>query len=184
MRLPADGPTPSEKTLREFEAWLLARTETCDHRRYEVLFAGLTQRASGMLSDPVWVMDGTPMYCFGALHGTVRLLGDGLRGLLKRWARFRGGTLAQLARRLDVLWVAAKSTKGGLATTWSDPEARRDALNRLVRDVVRVVEHIDDQRLSEVSPPRQELLRSRCSALLRVIDKDIRTDDKGNFFVQ
>ena len=183
MGLPAAGPAPSEKTLREFEAWLLARTETCDHRRYEVLFDGLTRRAGGMLSDPVWVMDGTPMYCFGALHGTVRMLGDGLRGLLRRWARFRGGTLAQLARRLEVLWVAAKSTKGGLATTWSDPVSRRDALNRLVRDVVRVVEHVE-QRLAEVSPSRQELLRRRCRALLRVIDKDVRTDDEGNFFVR
>ncbi len=111
------------------------------------------------------------------------MLGDGLRGLLRRWARCRGGTLVQVARRLEVDWVAAKSTKGGLAADWSDPDSRRDALKRLVTDVTRLVEHIGD-RLSEVSPVRREFLRQRCADLMRVITSDIRADEDGNFFVR
>lgn len=183
MRLPSSGPTPTEKTLREFEQWLTQRTGTCDQLRYEVLFEGLTLRVGGEISDPVWVMDGTPMYCFGALHGTVRMLGDGLRGLLRRWTRCRGGTLASVARALNVSWVAAKSTKGGLAADWSDPSSRRDALNRLVADVTRVVEYISEQ-VSEVSGVRHRFLMQRCADLMRVIASDIRADEDGNFFVR
>ncbi|MEZ4322070.1 MAG: transposase [Myxococcota bacterium] len=183
MRLPAFGPSPTEKTLREFEHWLMGRTDSCDLRRYEVLFEGLTLRASGVLSEATWVMDGTPMYCFGALQGTVRMLGDGLRGLLRRWGRVRGGTLAQVAQRLDVPWVAAKSIKGGLAADWSDPESRRDALGRLVRDVIRIVAHVES-KIHEVSRANRTFLLQRCRDLLRVIEKDIRVDDDGHYFVQ
>jgi len=183
MRLPSSGSTPTEKTLREFERWLTQRTGTCDQLRYEVLFEGLTLRACGEISDAVWVMDGTPMYCYGALQGTVRMLGDGLRGLLRRWTRWRGGTLAGVARGLEVLWVASKSTKGGLSADWSDRDSRREALNRLVADVTRVVGYITD-RLHEVSRARRSFLAQRCADLLRVVASDIRADEDGNFFVR
>jgi hypothetical protein len=183
LRLPSSGPTPTEKTLREFEQWLMQRTDTCDQLRYEVLFEGLTLRASGVVSEAIWVMDGTPMYCFGALQGTVRMLGDGLRGLLRRWRRLRGGTLAQVARRLGVPWVVAKSIKGGLAADWSDAKSRRDALSRLVQDVVRVVAHIEGQ-VHEVSPVQREFLRCRCRDLLRVVESDIEVDAEGNYLVR
>ena len=36
--------------------------------------------------DAVWAGDSTPMWCYGAVLDTVRLLGDGLRMLARRWA--------------------------------------------------------------------------------------------------
>ena len=38
MGLRAGGKTPTEKTMREFEQWLIQRSPSCDRRRYDVLF--------------------------------------------------------------------------------------------------------------------------------------------------
>ncbi len=46
---------------------------------------------------PIWAMDSTPMWCFGAVHGTFRLLGDGLRTLCLKVARWTGRSIEELA---------------------------------------------------------------------------------------
>lgn len=182
MGLATGGDTPSEKTVREFEQWLQETSPSCDRARIDVLFEGVTLLVAGVVSARIWVMDGTPMFCFGALRGTVRLLGDGLRGLLRRWSRLKKRPFAQVAREMDVLWVTAKSTKGGLGVDWRDTNARHEVVDRLARDVVRVVEHVAD-RIPELRPRHQETVRKRCTALLKVITDDLDTDETGRLVI-
>jgi len=182
MGLSAGGSAPTEKTMREFEQWLMQRSPSCDRVRYDVLFDCIALLAAGDASARMWMMDGTPMFCFGALRGTVRLLGDGLRGLLRRVSRARKTTLARVAAELDVLWTTAKSTKGGLNVDWRDAQARYEVVDRLARDVLRVVEHVVEG-LSELPPRHHQAIRQRCEALLKVITDDLVTDEAGRLVV-
>lgn len=182
MGLPAYGPTPTEKTMREFEHWLGQRSPSCDRPRYEVLFDWLLKLASGEVTERMWVMDGTPMFCFGALRGTVRLLGDGLRGLLRRVARARKTAVHRLAVQLGVPWTTAKSIKGGLNIDWRDQDARHAVVDRLARDVVRVVEHVLDH-LGDLPVHHQRWVQRRCDSLLKVISDDLEANEDGRLVV-
>lgn len=180
MGLAAWGGTPSEKTMREFERWLLERSPRCDLPRYEIVHRWLFELASrGEASARrLWMMDSTPMFCFGALRGTVRLLGDGLRSLLKRWARRRRQSLAVVAQEVGVLWVTAKSTKGGLDIDWRDAEARHDVVHRLAIDVERVVAYVMEHRF-QIPPQHRAELERRCQVLLKILTDDLETDPSG-----
>jgi hypothetical protein len=116
MGLEIGGDTPTESTMREFEAWLRERALCCDLPRYLVLHEHVVRVGLELVkSAPLIAVDSTPMWCFGALRGTVRLLGDGLRGLAKHLARRTDLALAELARRWSVPWLLSRSMKGGLA---------------------------------------------------------------------
>lgn len=182
MGMPAGGSAPTEKTVREFEQWLMERSPSCDRVRYDVLFDSIALLAAGRVSMRMWMMDGTPMFCFGALRGTVRLLGDGLRGLLRRWSRIKRTTLARVARKQGVLWITAKSTKGGLDIDWRDSQARHGVTDRLARDVVRVVADLID-RMQELPPRHRAETQRRCKALLKVVADDLVADDAGRLVV-
>ena len=183
MGLTVNGETPTEKTVREFEQWLLKRSPGCDLPRYVVLHQSLYDLASRSEESAkrIWMMDGTPMICFGALRGTVRLLGDGLRSLVQRWARLQRTPFATLAQELGVPWVTAKSTKGGLAIDWRNAETRHEAINQLVSDVLRVVEYLDVHL--ETLPAHEAEIRQRCRVLLKVIFDDFETDASGQLVI-
>jgi len=86
----------------------------------------------GLANEPDWVLDSTPMWCFGAVLDTVRLLGDGTGMLVRAWSRATGRPVATLAKELDVGWVTAPSTKGWFGIEWRDGTARDDVVTRLV----------------------------------------------------
>jgi hypothetical protein len=81
---------PDEKTLREFEAFLLTRHPDCGTPRYLLLHEHIVRLCltEGVVGDkPVWATDSTPMWCYGAVLDTIRLLGDGTRMLVQQWAK-------------------------------------------------------------------------------------------------
>lgn len=183
MGLLAYGSTPTEKTMREFEHWLMERSPSCDLPRYIVMMQRVVHFVEwGAPAERIWMMDSTPMLCFGALRGTVRLLGDGLRTLVGRWARIAKTSKARVAREWDVVWVTARSTKGGLCADWRDAEARHDAVHRVGHGVLRVVGEVLD-RVHEVPPRYWPELKRRCSLLLKVIGDDLETDASGRLIV-
>lgn len=184
MNLGASGATPSEKTMREFEWWLMQRSPSCDVPRYHVVHQWLFEMVvkGEPSNERLWMEDSTPMFCFGALRGTVRLLGDGLRGLLRRWARATHTSLARLALDLGVAWVTAKSTKGGLGIDWRNAESRHDVVHRLATDVQRVVAHVMD-RVLEIPIQHRRAVQRRCEVLLKVMVDDLETDAAGRLVV-
>jgi len=186
MGLPVEGRTPTEKTLREVEAWLLEEHEESGLSRKQMLFEHVAHLAlwsvsARGLAPPRWFMDSTPMWCFGAVLDTVRLLGDGLRRLGRAWARATDQPLASVAQSWDAPLLLARSTKGWLRIDWHDPEARSTAISGLVAVVLRAVEDVKGE-LPQIGDTwvREEAGRL-CELLLRVIEQDLVKDRKGRW---
>ena len=80
MGLPVGGPTPDEKTVRDFEKFLRKEHPDTGIVRYHLLHEHLIMVCldAGIVSETaVWSMDSTPMWCYGAVLDTIRLLGIG-----------------------------------------------------------------------------------------------------------
>lgn len=184
MGLDVGSGTPSEATMREFEAWLRARSTGCGVHRYLLLHEHVARLALAGTDRPMVVaVDSTPMWCFGALRGTIRLLGDGLRGLARRLARELELPLTVLARRWSTPWLTARSMKGGMASIdWRSPEARASATDGIVRAVLASIEDARKQ-ISKLPEARRQGLLDRCVALVKVITDDLEEDAEGRLVV-
>ncbi|MFT5430899.1 MAG: hypothetical protein ACI9OJ_001578 [Myxococcota bacterium] len=135
---------PDEKTVRDFERFMHGRHTGCDVPRYMLLHEHVIRLCltNGVVgTDPQWVMDSTPMWCFGAVLDTLRRLGDGLRMLARDWAR---ATLAAGAAQRDAPHLMAPSTKGAFAVNWKDMDARAGVVEQLAATVVRCVGRVTD----------------------------------------
>lgn len=184
-RLEIGGETPDEATFRRFEAYLRRRDPTSGVARELLLhehFVRLCVDEGVVECRATWVMDSTPMWCFGAVHGTFRLLGDGLRSLSREWARLTGRKLEELADDWDLPLLKAKSTKGAFRIDWKDAEARAGATDTLVRSVLTIICCIRKNIGSVRASKRKGLLR-RCRALAKVVSDDLETDDEGRMVV-
>jgi|GEM_PF-1496232 len=187
LRLPWSEKPPTEKTLREFEAFLKEDHPDTERARFELAFEHWTRLCleAGLVGEaPVWVADSTPMWCFGAVHGTVRLLGDGLRSLARLWASARKVELRTVALEWDSLLLVAKSTKGFFeGTDWSDMKARSKVLTELVATVARATERVL-AGLETVRPNKRKRLARRCKNLLRVVEEDLEGTEDGGLRVR
>lgn len=185
MGLQIGAPTPAEKTLREFEAFLRTRHPACGVARYLLLHEHLVRRCldeeiAG--KAPIWSMDSTPMWCYGAVKDTVRLLGDGLRVLARRWSRATEIPLALVAKRWALPLVAAKSVKGHFRIDWSDADARARVTGELAEAVVRVVDQVYDG-LRDVPSEKRKPILQLCKTLTTVIDQNLEPDEQGRLVV-
>lgn len=188
LRLPWAEKPPDEKTLREFEAFMAAPFPLMGIPRVLVLFEHITclcLKRDIVGESAAWVIDSTPMWCYGAVLCTVNLLGEGIRSLARRWATARGVTLAQVAAEWDAPLVVAKSTKGHFAgTDWSDASARSDVLKELLElatsSVELVVRGIEEKK---VRTNKHLPLRRRCWNLMRVVTEDLEVSAEGTVTV-
>ena len=179
------GDTPDEATFRRFEKYLRGYDSSCGVRRMTLLHEHWVRLClnNGVVGEkPIWAMDSTPMWCFGAVHGTFRLLGDGVRSLCGRLARWTGRTLEELAQEWELPLLLAKSTKGHFRIDWRDPEARANATDQLVRTVLAVIERVRAQVPGVRRNQRKKLLKG-CRGLAKVICDDLETDEDGRLVV-
>lgn len=185
MGLVIGGPTPSERTMRDFEAFLRQRDPASDLPRYLLLHEHIVHLArwSGSAADPTWTMDSTPQHCYGAVLDTVRLLGDGLRLVSTAYSSATGTPLLLLARRWKLPLLLAKSTKGHLSIDWRDRDARTRVITELAADVTRVVELVRADLAGIKSGPRKRNLVSRCDALLAVVAQDLEATADGRLVI-
>lgn len=176
---------PSERTLRDFERFLTQRHAKSGQPRF-ILFhehvARLCVEESVVDDTAVWATDSTPMWCYGAVLDTVRLLGDGLRRLGRVWAQATRSSLCEVAEDWDTPWLIGKSTKGALGIDWRDEQERADGLNRLAGDVIRCVERVQKSVESARVGLRASLLK-QCQRLLCVVRDDLESDEKGRLVV-
>ena len=177
--------TPSRRALGRFERWLQRRAPRTGVHRYLLLFEHVVRLCQGegvVGPGGVWAMDSTPMWCYGAVLDTVRMLGDGLTKLGRSWAAASGSSLAEVARLWELPLLLAGSTKGHLNIDWHDAEARAGALDGLAKAVERVVlwvrRHVEQVRSSK----RKRLLRL-CRNLLRVVEQNLEADEQGRLVV-
>lgn len=184
MGLPVGSKMPTEKTMREFEGFLREEHEETGLPRYMVVHEHVVNLVLWLQehdrAPPAWVIDSTPMWCYGAVLDTVRLLGDGLRRLGRRYARAAGVGLGALAKKLDLDLLLAKSTKGHFHIDWHDVDQRSELISTLVQDVLRIVEWVRDH-LEPVKGPARAALVGQCDVLLRVIEQDLEQDKRGRW---
>ncbi|MBM4398685.1 MAG: transposase, partial [Deltaproteobacteria bacterium] len=182
LRLPWSFGPPDEKTLREFEAFLRAPHASVNRPRFELAFEHWTRlflERGGLVADPVWMIDSTPMWCFGAVLDTIRLLGDGLRSLGRRWARARKTDLATVALEWGEPLLLAQSTKGHFeGTDWADQDARSDVLAKLATTVTRATEFVL-AGLDSVRENKRKPLARLARNLVRVVSEDLEADKNG-----
>lgn len=185
MGLHLQTQVPDEKTLREFEAFLRTRHADCGTPRYLLLHEHIVRLClkEDVVGDaPVWTTDSTPMWCYGAILDTVRLLGDGTRMLVQRWAKATGDSVESVAASWDVPWVLAKSTKGHFRVDWSDDGQRAGVAEDLAKGALRAVEEVRRQ-IERAPHNRRRRLLHRCHILARVITQDFETDEQGRLVI-
>lgn len=179
------GETPDEATFRRFERHLRQRDPTTGTQRlllWHEHVVRLCIEHDVVGGDSSWVIDSTPMWCFGATRGTLRMLGDGLRSLCGEWARLTGKSLSEIAEQWSIPMLLAKSTKGAFLIDWRNPEARADVTDRLVRAVLDAVQQVRASLLDVRRNKRKGLLR-RCRQLCRVVASDLEVDEAGRFVI-
>jgi hypothetical protein len=180
-----DDDVPSERTVRDFEKFLRKRHPKAGQPRYLLFHEHVVRMCidGGVVSgEAVWATDSTPMWCYGAVLDTVRLLGDGLRALGRRWARATRRTLEEVATDWGAPWLTGKSTKGALNIDWRDAEARADGLNHLADDVLRVVSKVLRQ-LPEARSGLRKSVSKACRRLLQVVRDDLESDSEGRLVI-
>lgn len=185
MGLRIGGKTPSLRTIRRFEAFLRRRHPETGVPHYLLLHEHIVRLCfgAGVVGDrAVWAMDSTPMWAYGAMQGTIRLLGDGLRMLCGQWAKLTGRTVATLASEWGLPLLLAKSTKAAYRVDWRDADQRAGAMDRVAGDVLRVVELVTGE-LESVRGNKRKGLRRMCRNLLKVIRDDMETDAQGRLVV-
>lgn len=185
MGLALSGVVPSERTLRDFEKFMREPLPGVGRARFQLFHENVVrlcidEKVVG--ESAIWTADSTPMWCYGAVLDTVRLLGDGLRKLAKIWTKATRTPLPALAERWQAAWLLAKSTKGGLAIDWRDAQARADGLDRLARDVLRVVEHVRGD-FASARPGFRKSAAKLCMRLSQVVRDDLETDEQGRLVV-
>ena len=185
MGLHLQTPVPDEKTLREFEIFLRQRHPHCGLPRYLLLHEHIVRQClkAGVVGEQaVWTMDSTPMWCYGAVLDTIRLLGDGTRMLALRWAKATGQSLEQVAEQWNVPYVLSKSIKGHFSIDWREPGQRAQVVEAVARGALRAVEHVRRQIKQARDNRRKRLLR-RCRDLVRVVGQDLETDKQGRLVI-
>lgn len=185
LGLEMGGRTPSEKTLREFEAFLRQRHPDCDMPRYLAFFehcAQLCMDSGALAHAPQWAMDSTPMWCYGAVKDTVRLLGDSVAALARRWSRVTGAPLAELADSWRLPHLVAKSTKGAYRIDWRNPEERAEIVDKLAHGVMTAVVEIR-AGIAQAPPNQRKRLLRQCRYLTSVIAQDLEADEQGRLVV-
>jgi hypothetical protein len=185
MGLVIGGPTPSERTMRDFEAFLRERDPVSDLPRYLLLHEHIVHLSvwSGRGQDGTWAMDSTPQYCYGAVLDTVRLLGDGLRLIATSYAGATGTPVIILADRWKLPLLLAKSTKGHLSIEWRDRDARSRVITKLAEDATRVISVVQAELGSIEDGPRKKALISRCDGVLAVIAQDLEATEGGRLVI-
>lgn len=176
---------PDEKTLREFETFLLTRHPDCGTPRYLLIHEHIVRVCLdyGVVGDqPVWTTDSTPMWCYGAVLDTVRLLGDGTRMLVQKWAKATGKSAEDIAEMWEVPWVLAKSIKGHFCIEWRNKEERCHVTEALAEGVLRAIKEVR-RNLDQARPNRRRRLLRRCRDLARVVEQDLDTDEQGRLVV-
>ena len=84
-------------------------------------------------------VDSRPLEGAGRVEDTINLLGHAGRKIAECIALTLGADVEEVCQQADVPLLMASSIKAGLDIDWSAPEAKTDALNRLCRQLDRLM---------------------------------------------
>ena len=181
MGLACDIPPPDEKTVRNFEAFLRSRHPEAGVKRF-VLFhehiVRLCQRAAVLEDEQLWVCDSTPMWCYGAVVDTVRMLGKGIIRVARQYAEARRTSLDEVLSNQEIDWAKAPSIKGAFDIDWKDPDQRHEVLERLGTKAVEIVEEVRTT-LDQLRGGKTKKLLKLCRHLMKVVEQNLESTEDG-----
>jgi hypothetical protein len=136
----------------------------------------------GIADAGKWAADSTPMWCYGAVQDTVRLLGDGLWRAGRWYASATRRPLQDIAVEWNLPLLLAKSTKGHHAIDWRNADARATVITELADAAVRVSELVHaTPDLADDYSGRKAL--DLCIRVLRVVEQDLQEDEQGRMVI-
>ena len=120
-------------------------------------------------------VDSRPLEGAGRVEDTINLLGHAGRKIAECMALTLGTDLEEVCQQADVRLLMASSTKAGLDIDWSAPGAKVDALNRLCRQLDRLMAWVAKQPQECVDAP----LTRYIEALAQVREQDLEPRAEG-----
>lgn len=166
------GPVVSDTTLNDFEKSLRERG------RFEKLLGRTVALAkeAGLIEDELEAaQDSSPVVGRGAVQDTYNLLGTSIRKLIRAIAKEQREPARTVAARYGVEDLFARSTKATAEIDWSDREAKRRFLQRLVETAKRLVEQVDPREPWGVAPTVVEAV----AIIHKVLAQDIEVAPDG-----
>ncbi len=185
MGIACDVDPPSEKTVRDFEKFLRGRHPESNVPRFFLFHEHVVRlcKQAGLLGDEtLWVTDSTPMWCYGAVIDTVRLLGEGIAAVARRWAEANRTTVKAVATEWEVEWILAPSIKGSFDIDWKDKAARADVITELAHKAIEVVETVR-AGVDEVRRGKRKKLLKLSRNLMTVIEQNLESDGESGLRV-
>jgi len=113
-------------------------------------------------------LDSSPLWGAGRVEDTYNLLGHALRKALGVIARQQGRGLAEVAGEAQADILGKSSLKAALDCDWDDPQARREALAKVLATLEAVEAYLEQQPEERVRTIAQESL---------AVAKAVRTQD-------
>lgn len=103
-------------------------------------------------------LDTSPITGRGAVKDTFNLVGDGIRLLVRAFSKATGTPIAEILERLQLQrYFAKRSLKGGAGIDWSNATERREFLNTLAADALRLLEATGVARKTLETELRKEI---------------------------
>lgn len=120
-------------------------------------------------------VDSRPLEGAGRVEDTINLLGHAGRKIAESCALVFGTDFEEVCRQADVPLLMASSIKAGLDIDWSAPDAKADALNRLCRQLDRLMVWVSKHAASCTDAP----LTHYIEALKQVREQDLEPGAEG-----
>lgn len=98
-------------------------------------------------------VDSRPLEGAGRVEDTINLLGHAGRKIAECAALVLGTDVEEVCQQADVPLLMASSIKAGLDIDWSDPDMKADALNRLCRQLDRLMTWVSKHAASCTDAP-------------------------------
>ncbi|MFY2558704.1 IS1182 family transposase [Corallococcus terminator] len=172
-----DAPAFSQGGLQQFRERLIAHE--MDRRLLEHTVE-VAKRTKGFDSKktPKTLrvgVDSRPLEGAGRVEDTINLLGHAGRKVAECMALALGTDVEEVCQQADAPLLRASSIKAGLDIDWSAPDAKLDALNRLCRQLDRLMAWVAKQSKSCVEAP----LTRYIEALAQVREQDLEPRPEG-----
>jgi hypothetical protein len=126
-------------------------------------------------------VDSRPLEGAGRVEDTINLLGHAGRKIAESVALVLGTDFNEVCRQPDCSLLLASSVKAGLDLDWSEPEAKVDALNRLCRQLDRLMAWVMKHA---GSCPVDEPLTRYIEALTQVREQDLEPNGSGGLQIR
>lgn len=177
LNVDEDEPAFSQGGLQQFRERLIA-TEM--DRRLLERTVELAKRTKGF--DPKKTpktlrvgVDSRPLEGAGRVEDTINLLGHAGRKIAEGMALALGTDVEEVCQQADVPLLMASSIKAGLDIDWSASDAKTDALNRLCRQLDRLMAWVSKQSATCLDAP----LARYIEALAQVREQDLEPRAEG-----